>query len=427
MVLVKFMKTKKMIVITTVCIVTLVVIFAGLFYSGFFSHSGTIQAKAVDTYATAGSVDSLSNAMNGFSFDAYKELGMDSDENVFFSPYSIFVALAMTYEGARGDTAVQMKNVLGFEQNDEVSLCSFGRIYNLLNIDAEYTLNTANALWTKRDYPFLEEYLRFIDNYYMGKATDVDFTNPGKAAEIINSWVEENTGGKIKDMLSSTDISPGTVLILSNAIYFKGLWSTRFDVEDTVDRDFERTPAEIVSVPTMVLRDSEESFNYGETDDVQILELPYKGDAVSMIVILPKGNNISSVEQMLNDENLETWMDLMYPRDVDIYLPKFTYKTEYNLEEMLIAMGLDIAFSPGADFSGMNGNGGLFIEKVLHKAFVEVNEEGTEAAAATTVHMIESAIPEQPEVFDANHPFLYLIQHKETGTILFMGKVVDPR
>ena len=421
------MKTKKIIALTSVCIVALIVIFAGLMYSGFFFSSGNIQARAVDTFATAESVDSLSDAMNGFNFEMYNELGIDSDENVFFSPYSIFTALAMTYEGARGDTAAQMKNVLGFEQNDEVSLCSFGRIYNLLNIDAEYTLNTANALWTKKDYPFLEEYLRFIDNYYMGKATDVDFTNPSEAAEIINSWVEENTGGKIEDMLSSNDITPGTVLILSNAIYFKGLWLTQFDVEDTIDRDFEITSTEIVQVPTMVLTGSEESFNYGETDDLQILELPYKGDAVSMIIILPKENNISSVDQILNNENLATWMDSMYPTDVDIYLPKFTYKTEYNLKEMLMAMGMDISFTPGADFSGMNGYGGLFIEKVLHKAFVEVNEEGTEAAAATTVHVMESSISEPPKVFDADHPFLYLIQHKETGTILFMGKVVDPQ
>jgi serpin B len=396
-------------------------------YSGFFFSPGNVQARAVDTYATAESVDSLSGAMNGFSFEMYNELGIDSDENVFFSPYSIFVALAMTYEGAQGDTAAQMKNVLGFEQNDEVSLCSFGRIYNLLNIDSEYTLNTANALWTMKDYPFLEKYLNFIDNYYMGKATDVDFTNPSEAAEIINNWIEENTGGKIEDMLSSSDISPNTVLILSNAIYFKGLWMTQFDIEDTADRDFEIKPTEIVQVPTMVLTGSEESFNYSETDDLQILELPYKGDDVSMIIILPKENNISSVEQMLNNENLETWMDSMYPTDVDIYLPKFTYKTEYNLKEMLIAMGMDIAFSPDADFSGMNGYGGLFIEKVLHKAFIEVNEKGTEAAAATTVHILESAAPELPKIFDANHPFIYLIQHKETETILFMGKVVDPQ
>jgi len=422
--MVKELKKKKIFGMTLTSIAIVVVIFA-LFYSGFFTSPSKVHARAVDTYATTKSVASLSDSMNDFSFDMYQQLG-DADDNVFFSPYSVFVALAMTYEGARGDTAEQMKDVLGFEQNDEISLCSFGRIYNLLNIDAEYTLNTANALWTEKDYPFLEEYLSFIDNYYMGKATDVDFTNPKNAADIINKWVEENTGGKIEDMLSSDDISPGTVLILSNAIYFKGSWLTQFNVEDTKDRDFEMTPNNKIQVPTMVLKDSKELFNYTETEDLQILELPYKGDAVSMIIFLPKENDITSVNQKFTSENLATWMDSMYPTVVDIYLPKFTFKTDYNLKNMLIDIGLDIAFSSNADFSGMNGYGGLFIEKVLHKAFVEINEEGTEAAAATTVHVMESAMPEPSEIFNADHPFTFLIQHKETGTILFMGSVSNP-
>ena len=422
--MVKELKKKKIFGMTLTCILAVIVIFA-LFYSGFFSSPNNVQAIAVDTYATTKSVASLSDSMNDFSFDMYQQLG-DADDNVFFSPYSVFVALAMTYEGARGDTAEQMKDVLGFEQNDEISLCSFGRIYNLLNIDAEYTLNTANALWTEKDYPFLEEYLSFIDNYYMGKATDVDFTNPKNAADIINKWVEENTGGKIEDMLSSDDISPGTVLILSNAIYFKGSWLTQFNVEDTKDRDFEMTPNNKIQVPTMVLKDSKELFNYTETEDLQILELPYNGNAVSMIILLPKENDITIVNQKFTSENLATWMDSMYPTVVDIYLPKFTFKTDYNLKNMLIDIGLDIAFSSNADFSGMNGYGGLFIEKVLHKAFVEINEEGTEAAAATTVHVMESAMPEPSEIFNADHPFTFLIQHKETGTILFMGSVSNP-
>jgi len=422
--MVKELKKKKIFGMTLTCIVVVVVIFA-LFYSGFFTSPSKVQARAVDTYATTKSVASLSDSMNDFSFEMYQQLG-DVDDNVFFSPYSVFVALAMTYEGARGNTAEQMKNVLGFEQNDEVSLCSFGRIYNLLNIDAEYNLNTANALWTEKDYPFLEEYLSFIDNYYMGKATDVDFTNPKNAADIINKWVEENTDGKIEDMLSSDDISPDTVLILSNAIYFKGSWLTQFNVEDTKDRDFEMTPNNKIQVPTMVLKDSKELFNYTETEDLQILELPYKGNAVSMIIFLPKENDITSINQKFTSENLATWMDSMYPTVVDIYLPKFTFKTDYNLKNMLIDIGLDIAFSSNADFSGMNGYGGLFIEKVLHKAFVEINEEGTEAAAATTVHVMESAMPEPSEIFNADHPFTFLIQHKETGTILFMGSVSNP-
>ena len=419
------MKNKKIYGLGLTFIIVIVIII-GVFYSGLFTQSNNVQAKAIDTFATSESVTSLSDSMNDFSLNLYQHIISETNGNVFFSPYSIFVALAMTYEGAHGDTAEQMNNVLGFEQNNEVSLCSFGRIYNLLNIDAKYTLNTANALWTKEDYPFLEEYLNFINNYYMGKATDVDFTKPDEAAEIINKWVEENTGGKIEDMLSSGDISPGTVLILSNAIYFKGLWLTQFNVEETVDRDFKLATGETIEVPTMVSTNSEVYFNYTETKDMQLLELPYKGDAVSMIILLPKENDLTMVEQTLNKENLSIWMDSMYPTNIDIYLPKFTFKTEYNLKDILIDMGLDIAFSPNADFSGMNGFGGLFIEKVLHKAFVEVNEEGSEAAAATTVHVLETAMPGPTKVFDADHPFIFLIQHKETDTILFMGSVENP-
>jgi len=397
-----------------------------VFYSGFLSPPNIIQAKAIDTYASTESVTSLSDAMNDFSFNIYKYISNESNDNIFFSPYSIFVALSMTYEGARSDTAEQMKNILGFEQNDEVSLCSFGRIYNLLNIDTEYILNTANALWTKKDYPFLETYLSFIDNYYMGKATDLDFTDPAKAAEIINKWIEENTGGKIEDMLSSADISPGTVLILSNAIYFKGLWLYQFNIDDTVEREFKISTGETIDVPTMVSINSDVLFNYSETENLQLLELPYKGDAVSMVILLPKENNINGIEKKLNQENLSNWMNSMYPTKLDIYLPKFTFKTEYNLKNILIDMGLDIPFSFNADFSGMNGFGGLYIEKVLHKAFVEVNEEGSEAAAATTVHVLETAIPGPVTVFNADHPFIFLIRHKETGTILFMGEIDNP-
>jgi len=418
------LKNKKLYGISLTSIVAILIIIA-MFYSGFFPPNN-VQAKAIDTYATTESVKSLSDAINDFSFNIYHHIGIGADSNIFFSPYSIFVALAMTYEGARGDTAEQMKNVLGFEQNNEVSLCSFGRIYNLLNIDAEYTLNTANALWTQKDFPFLEEYLSFIDNYYMGKATDVDFSKPAEAAEIINKWIENNTGGKITDMLSSGDIHPLTKLILSNAIYFKGLWLTQFNVDDTIDRDFKLTTGEIIQVPTMNLRDSEKTFNYTETKDLQILELPYNGDDVSMIIILPKENNITLVEEKLYSNNWQSWLDSMYQTDVKIYLPKFTFKTEYNLKEILINIGLDIPFSFNADFSGMNGFGDLFIEKVLHKAFVEVNEEGTEAAAATTVHMALTAMPEPSKVFDADHPFIFLIQHKETETILFIGSVSNP-
>jgi serpin B len=176
----------------------------------------------------------------------------------------------------------------------------------------------------------------------------------------------------------------------------------------------------------MVLNNPEIKFNYSETEDLQILELPYKGDDVAMIIILPKENDISIIEKQIDNYNISIWMNSMYPTNLEIYFPKFTFRTEYNLKNVLIDMGFKNAFSSNADFSGMNGFGGLFIDKVLHKAFIEVNEEGSEAAAATTVHILETSILEPSKVVDVDHPFVFLIKHKYTDTILFMGNVENP-
>lgn len=420
------MKNKKIFGLAFVVIVAILIVFATLIYSGFFTSTDSVQARAVDTYATKDSVETLSDSINDFSFDMYEQLGKGVDDNVFFSPYSIFVALAMTYEGAEGDTADEMRSVLGFEQNDEVSLCSFGRIYNLLNIDAEYTLNTANALWTQKDFSFLESYLNFINNYYMGRATDVDYSNAEEAASIINSWVEENTNGKIEDLILPSDINPLTRLILTNAIYFKGDWLYQFDADLTSNMNFKTSPGNNVSVPMMQFSDSDFELNFTETDDLKILELPYKGDKLSMIILLPNDNDISVVEDNLNYTNYKNWIGSLYKTEVNVVLPKFKHETEYSLKEKLIQMGMVIPFTESADFSGMTGVPDLFIDKVKHKAFIEVNEEGTEAAAATSVHMKLTAVIEGKE-FHADHPFIYLIQHKETDTILFIGKITNPQ
>lgn len=421
------MKKHKIIAISATCIVVIVAIFAGLFYQGFFFYSTVKgQPMAIDTNATAESVDSLVDAMNDFSFEMYKKLYSNSDENVFFSPYSIFVALAMTYEGAHGETAEEMYNVLHFPQDNDTMLCSFGRIYNLLNIDKEYTLNTANALWIQENYPFLQEYLSFIENYYMGKASEIDFSNAEQAAQLINHWVEENTKGKIKDLLSSGDIHPLTKLILTNAVYFKGIWKYQFDPESTLEKDFEISPENTVKVPMMSFSESSVELSYTETDDLQILELPYTGDKLSMMILLPKEKDIPNVENMINYENLSHWRNSLTKTAVQVLLPKFKLETEYQLKNYLMDMGMQVPFTMDADFSGMTGHQELFIEKVIHKAFIEVNEEGTEAAGATSVHMVLKSVPDVIE-FNADHPFILLIQHGETGNILFMGKVCNPQ
>jgi len=379
---------------------------------------------ATDALATEQSVKTLVDAMNGFSFDLYEKFIEDNDGNIFFSPYSIFVALAMTYEGGRGETAAEMYDILKFQQNNEVSLCTFGKIYNLLNQQKDYTINTANALWIKNNYPFLDEYIHFIEKYYMGKSTEVDFSDVEGTSKLINDWIESNTNGKIKDLIKSSDIDPFyTALILTNAIYFKGTWETEFDPDNTIDSNFEISPDNNVIASMMNI--DEGNFNYTETSDLQILELPYTGDEVSMIVVLPKENNISIAEQAINPVSLKDWRNSFERVDVDVSIPKFKLETEYNLKNYLNRLGMNISFTPNADFSGMNGFKDLYIGKVVHKAFVEVNEEGTEAAGATAVHMVLTSIP-NIVTFRADHSFLFLIQHKETENILFMGRISDP-
>lgn len=420
------MKKRKIILAVTICTLVVIVAVAGFFYPIFdINPKVTAQPLAIDTNATAESVALLTNSMNRFSLEIYRQLAFEKNDNVFISPYSVFVALAMTYEGARGETAEEMYNVLNFPQNNDTSLCSFGKIYNLLNQKKEYTLSTANALWIQENYPFLNEYLNFIENYYIGKATEVDFSNVDAAALLINQWVEEITNGKIKDFLKGSDIHPLTALILTNAIYFKGDWKIQFDPEITTEKDFEISKEDVIKVSMMSHSVPETEFNYTETEELQILEMPYKGDKISMVIILPKENDIASVDKIISLENISKWIDNFSLTTVQVEFPKFTFETKYLLKENLMNMGMKLPFDPSADFSGMTGNKNLYIDKVIHQAVIEVNEEGTEAAAATSVHMIETAQPQVVE-FTADHPFIFLIQHKETGNLLFMGRLINP-
>jgi len=382
---------------------------------------------ADDTNATAESVSSLLESLNDFSFNFYRQIGDSEDGNVFFSPYSIFVALSMAYEGARGNTATEMQNVLNVLQNDSATLGSFGRVYNLLNQNqVDYTISTANAFWAHQNYTFLSEYLGLLENFYMAEANELDFAKNVEAAETINNWIEEQTHDKIKDMIQPDMLSDYTKLVLTNAIYFKGLWAVPFNPDNTYETDFELTSEETVKVDMMKSDNEESTFNYTETDDLQILELKYSGNDLSMIIILPKENNISIAESAINAVNLTNWRNNLGETEVNVEIPKFKFEKKYSLIDLLQKMGIIDAFIPWvANFSGMDGTKDLFIDKALHQSFIEVNEEGTEAAAATSIIMALTATPDQNE-FIADHPFIFLIQHKETGALLFMGRVMNP-
>lgn len=382
---------------------------------------------ADDSNSTAESISSLVDSINDFSFNFYKEIQSNEKGNIFFSPYSIFVAFSMAYEGARGNTAIEMQNVLNFLQNDSATLGSFGRIYNLLNQNQEsYTISTANAFWANKDYSFLKSYLNLLINFYMAEANELDFSKNVDAANIINSWIEEKTHNKIKDMIEANMLSDLTKLVLTNAIYFKGLWAKPFNPENTYETEFNLNSGQKIDIDMMRSDRDSSNFNYTENNDLQILKLYYNANNLSMIIILPKENNISIAESFINSNNLTNLNNDFNETEVSVQIPKFKFENKYDLINTMVNMGIRDAFSPGiADFSGMDGTYNLFIGKALHQSFIEVNEEGTEAAAATSIMMELTAMPDL-KYFIADHPFIFLIQHEETGAILFMGRVVDP-
>jgi serpin B len=364
------------------------------------------------------------DAANGFCFELYARLAENKD-NLFFSPYSIWTCLAMTYEGARTQTQTQMQKVLHMPTDKHMRRRSIRDLLLILNApDASYQLNTANALWAQHDYAFLQEYTEVVSNSYLARVVNLDFkTDAEGSRKIINDWVAEQTREKIKDLLPPGVLTALTRLVLTNAIYFKATWLQQFDEAATIQQPFYVTPDEEISVPMMSMMNTR--LPYTETADAQILELPYSGDSLAMLIMLPRTHDIKTLESMLDTSYLNEWTSQLAVQKVDVFIPRFTLETKYTINTILGDMGMPTAFSPQADFSGMDGKGGLFISKVIHQAFVEVNEEGTEAAAATGVVMEVTAV--RPRIiFRADHPFVFIILDKRTHGILFMGRVNDP-
>jgi len=389
--------------------------------------------SSMPTYSTFKDSSSITSANNQFNLDLYKNLIQKEKSNIFFSPYSIFSAMAMVYEGALGKTADEIKAVFHFPETN-VLRTNFAELYNQLNQKGkDFELKTANALWLQKNYPFLSSYLTLLEKYYGGKARNLDFVNETeKSRQIINQYIEEETNKKIKDLIPKGSISPMTRLVLTNAIYFKGVWLWQFDEKMTNNQKFFIRPDFSVEIPIMNMRPEKAEFNYYEDETVQVLEMPYKGEKIVMIVVLPRqilsGRDLLSFESSLTEEKLKTYQTKMEKTKLDaIALPKFKLETKYFLNENLIDLGMLTAFSGRADFSKITGKKDFSISTVIHQAFVEVDEKGTEAAAATAVIMVKSAMGKPPKIFRADHPFLFYILDKETGTILFFGRVVDPR
>jgi serpin B len=367
-----------------------------------------------------------SDASNSFAFSLFSNLVKQDQNNVFFSPYSISDLFSMVYEGARGNTADEIQSVFHFIP-DDTTRRNYAKTIDseLNNPHQEYKLDTANALWVQNDLPLLKNYVDMLQNYYSANATNLDFKNNSEGSrQIINHRVENKTNQKIKDLLPSGLITVQTRSILTNAIYFKGNWTNQFDGSETRDENFTTAEKKIVKIPMMTTLSN---FKYFSDNDIQALEMPYKGGHLSMIVLLPKENDLRPFVESLSVEKLHQWKDKLAPEEVNVHMPKFTLDTKYTLNDNLASMGMPSAFSPdAADFTGITGKKDLFISMVVHQAFVKVDEKGTEAAAATAGIFQTTATPLSKYTFRADHPFVFLIYDDQTGLILFMGQVLNP-
>ncbi len=369
---------------------------------------------------------------SAFAFDLYQAL-KQADENIFYSPYSISLALAMTYAGARGETEQQMADTLHFTLANnrlhpafnwlDIELASRGQ--GAKGKDEEgFRLNIVNAIWGQKGYNFLSEFLDVLAENYGAGLRPLDFANaPEESRVTINDWVSNETEGRIEDLIPRGLIDPATALVLTNAIYFNAAWQHPFDEDMTRDSSFYLLTGEEVTVPMMR---QTESFGYAGGDGYQAVELPYDGRELSMVILLPRKGQFEAFEDSLEVEAVNAIMEDIKPRQVILTMPKFKFESSFRLKETLSVMGMPIAFTGGADFSGMTGNLGLFIEDVVHKAFVSLDEAGTEAAAATAVVMKELAAPLKPIEVTIDSPFIFLIRDMNTGTILFVGRIVNP-
>jgi serpin B len=374
---------------------------------------------------------SLVEGNTAFALDLYGQL-KSSPGNLFFSPYSISTALAMTYAGARGDTEMQMGRVLHFGQDQPQLHASFGELQRQLSEASEQEgieLSIANALWAQKGYPFLPAFLDNAKSQYQANLNQADFRSSAEAARgEINRWVAQKTKDKIQDILPPRSVTEATRLVLANAIYFKGVWAKPYDKAETSTQPFHLSTTRQAEVPLMHHFDD---VRYMEESDFQAVELPYKGGGLSMVILLPRRvDACGNLENRLTPSLLSRLLSQMKMQKVEIFLPRFKLESRFDrLANTLASMGMPDAFGPKADFSEMDGTRLLYFSGVYHKAWGEVNEEGTEAAAATVVAALGSAAakpPPPPPVFRADHPFIFFIRDTRAGSLLFAGRLADP-
>ncbi|XP_037012320.2 serpin B3 [Artibeus jamaicensis] len=388
---------------------------------------------------------SLSEANTRFAYDLFQQLRKSEKENIFYSPLSVSAAIAMTYLGAQENTASEIQKVLHFNEVTEDAKGGattahviksgnvhqqFQKLLTELNKPTNaYELHLANRLFAAKKFSFLQEYMDHVNTFYLAGMETVDFVNAAdESRKKINSWTESQTKEKIKNLFPEDSINSATVLVLVNAIYFKGQWNEKFDPKLTEQGEFWLNKD--TSKPVQMMKRGGH-FKFSKLEDLpaKILEIPYKDKDLSMVLLLPnERDGLQQLEDKLTAEKLVEWTSSQNKRTthVDLHLPRFKVEESYNLEDVVGALGVVDAFSPlDADFSGMTGGRGLSLSKIRHKSFVEVTEEGTEAAAATGIAMIKYSSPVY-ETFHCDHPFLFFIKHNKTNSILFFGRVASP-
>lgn len=354
--------------------------------------------------------------------------------NLFVSPFSISTALGMTSAGAKGKTLDEMNQTLHLPTDQAETHSGYAAIIKTLNAEGiepakrNYELNVANALWGQKGANWLPTFLETTGKNYGAGLRELDFMRTEAARQTINQWVEQQTKDKIKDLIKEGVLQPDTQLVLTNAIYFKGSWAIEFNKKATKDEPFFIDGSKEGKTAMMHISSA---YRYHEEAGFQALELPYKGKELSMVIFLPKKKDgLAEFEKSLSAAKLNEWLGKLRMEDtVIVSLPKFKMTSEFSLAKTLSDMGMKLLFSQGADLSGMNGKGGLFVSDAIHKAFVDVNEEGTEAAAATAIVVRPTSArvdPKPTPVFKADHPFFFAIRDHRTGSVLFVGRVTDP-
>jgi serpin B len=397
-----------------------------------FDVAQSSQSRITSPDVSPGQLAALVSGNSTFAFNLYQQLTQGNSGNIFYSPYSISTALAMTYAGANGDTATQMAKALDFTLPqaqlhpafDDLALQLASRGQGASGTNGKsFALNIANALWCEKTYNFLPDFLNTLGQNYGAGVNLLDFVNSPEPSRVtINNWVSNETNNKINNLIPAGAITPQTRLVLTNAIYFDAAWQNPFSADKTQNGTFNLLDGSTVSVPMM---NNEASYGYTQGTGYQAVELPYSGGQVAMDIIMPDAGNFTTFESGMTAGSVSAIISNLQTKSINLTMPKFNFDSSFSLNSALSALGTPIAFSNQADFSGMTGNKDLTIADVVHKAYVAVDEQGTEAAAATGVVMSAMAVMNQNNV-TIDQPFIFMIRDIQTGAILFVGRVLNP-